>query len=230
MLLRARHLAPPVLALALLACGESKGNSSETSASGGSAGTGGSGGAAGSGSGGNGGSIDCSNVGCAPPPFCSEGCTATCGCCGCAEGESQLIGGEPYLCRGGCLAPDPCACPTSPPAPGDSCGASCSQTCAYEDCSAAGLVVATCNSGSFDVTSRACGGQACGEEPPLTCEAGSVCITQFGGALFPPECRPHECGEGAITCACLATSCPGECTRVGLLEFTCDTCPGGGCP
>ncbi len=45
--------------------------------------------------------IDCSRVGCAPPPFCDSGCTAPCGCCSCSEGQVQ--GG--FVCSGGCFAP-----------------------------------------------------------------------------------------------------------------------------
>lgn len=44
-------------------------------------------------------SIDCSQVGCSPPPLCSTGCTEQCGCCPCTEGEVQ---GE-LVCTGGCF-------------------------------------------------------------------------------------------------------------------------------
>jgi hypothetical protein len=65
-----------------------------------------SGGKGGSGLGGTGGAtgkidggvIDCSNLGCAAPPFCSTGCTNPCGCCPCTEGETM----NKYLCVGGC--------------------------------------------------------------------------------------------------------------------------------
>jgi hypothetical protein len=49
--------------------------------------------------------IDCSAVGCSPPPLCSEGCQAVCGCCACAEGSTISIGGTVHVCRGGCYAP-----------------------------------------------------------------------------------------------------------------------------
>jgi hypothetical protein len=49
--------------------------------------------------------IDCSAVGCSPPPLCSEGCQAVCGCCACAEGSTSSIGGTVHVCRGGCYAP-----------------------------------------------------------------------------------------------------------------------------
>ena len=73
----------------------------------GGAGTGGVAGSGGSGAGGAGGStgtggsgIDCALVGCAMPPMCATGCTATCGCCPCADGTWQ---GD-LVCRGGCWA------------------------------------------------------------------------------------------------------------------------------
>ena len=49
-------------------------------------------------------SIDCSRVGCAPPPMCSTGCTETCGCCSCAEGEEFQVEGGVLVCTGGCYA------------------------------------------------------------------------------------------------------------------------------
>lgn len=49
--------------------------------------------------------IDCSLVGCGAPPLCSTGCTETCGCCACGEGE-QIPGpdGGVLVCTGGCYA------------------------------------------------------------------------------------------------------------------------------
>ena len=78
-------------------------------ASGGTGGTGtggvtGRGGSGAGGAGGNAGTggstIDCALVGCSPPPMCATGCTATCGCCPCADGTWQ---GD-LVCRGGCWA------------------------------------------------------------------------------------------------------------------------------
>lgn len=119
-----------VLSTALAACGgatDASGGSGLTDggATGGQTGSGGasaggvtaSGGVAGSGGVGTGGSpmggggsvgtggatIDCSMVGCSPPPMCDTGCTAPCGCCPCAEGS--LMGS--YVCTGGCYAPIP---------------------------------------------------------------------------------------------------------------------------
>lgn len=61
----------------------------------GAAGTGGGGGTGGTSS------VDCATVGCSAPPLCSAGCTATCGCCACAEGEHS---GD-LVCHGGCYVP-----------------------------------------------------------------------------------------------------------------------------
>jgi hypothetical protein len=43
----------------------------------------------------------CANVGCAAPPLCSVGCTATCGCCNCSPGERN---GEAVCTDQGCFA------------------------------------------------------------------------------------------------------------------------------
>lgn len=73
---------------------------------GGSAGTGGV--AATGGSAGTGGStINCALVGCAMPPLCATRCKEPCGCCPCADGQSQTINGAQYVCAGGCYAPVP---------------------------------------------------------------------------------------------------------------------------
>lgn len=45
--------------------------------------------------------IDCSLVGCGPPPLCATGCQEVCGCCSCAEGEIQGA----LFCQGGCFVP-----------------------------------------------------------------------------------------------------------------------------
>jgi hypothetical protein len=51
--------------------------------------------------------IDCSLVGCGAPPLCSTGCTETCGCCSCGEGEQITSDGGTLVCTGGCYAPLP---------------------------------------------------------------------------------------------------------------------------
>ncbi len=43
----------------------------------------------------------CANVGCAAPPLCSVGCTATCGCCSCSAGQRN---GDLVCTDQGCFA------------------------------------------------------------------------------------------------------------------------------
>ncbi|HVZ73295.1 MAG TPA: hypothetical protein VHJ20_13035 [Polyangia bacterium] len=62
------------------------------------------GGGGGGGSGGTGGSsstLDCSLVGCGPPPMCGSQCSTSCGCCPCGEGQRQ----DDLVCHGGCWMP-----------------------------------------------------------------------------------------------------------------------------
>ena len=82
---------------AVVGCGGSTSSGAPDAGMGGSSG----GGAGASGRGGTGGSVDCSTIGCAPPPMCSVGCTAVCGCCACGEGTTQ---GD-LICTGGCWRP-----------------------------------------------------------------------------------------------------------------------------
>jgi hypothetical protein len=53
--------------------------------------------------------VDCSLVGCGPPPICSVGCGEVCGCCGCAPGEMVTMEGKTYQCKadGACYEPVP---------------------------------------------------------------------------------------------------------------------------
>ena len=46
----------------------------------------------------------CAHAGCAAPPLCSVGCTATCGCCSCSPGERN---GDLVCTSQGCFAPAP---------------------------------------------------------------------------------------------------------------------------
>ena len=48
---------------------------------------------------------ECANAGCALPPLCGQGCTARCGCCGCADGQTFHVAGKPYVCQDQCLEP-----------------------------------------------------------------------------------------------------------------------------
>jgi len=60
----------------------------------------------GQGTGGTNSSSDpCANFGCSPPPLCSTGCLAQCGCCSCGWGEIIEISGKLYECMGPCYAP-----------------------------------------------------------------------------------------------------------------------------
>src|SRR5688572_20605488 len=51
-----------------------------------------------------GGPTSCANVGCSPPPLCSQGCQAACGCCACAPGQRS---GNLVCASGGCYEPAP---------------------------------------------------------------------------------------------------------------------------
>ena len=44
---------------------------------------------------------NCAMVGCSPPPLCSEGCTAPCGCCPCTTGQRS---GDLICTKNGCYA------------------------------------------------------------------------------------------------------------------------------
>jgi len=47
----------------------------------------------------------CAGAGCALPPVCGVGCTARCGCCSCADGQTFPINGRLHVCKGGCFEP-----------------------------------------------------------------------------------------------------------------------------
>jgi hypothetical protein len=103
----------------LLGCGSGKNTalqlgdgSAGAPGSGGAVGSGGLVGSGGSGGTGGGSTIDCSMVGCSPPPMCATGCTATCGCCPCADGTWQ----GNLLCQGGCWAVADAGADTGPAA------------------------------------------------------------------------------------------------------------------
>lgn len=79
--------------------------------------------------------LDCSVIGCSAPSVCGM-CDAPCGCCACGEGEEVSIGGEPYVCSGGCYVP------RGTGMSGDTCtstadcgaGLSCCYPCGIPDC------------------------------------------------------------------------------------------------
>jgi hypothetical protein len=118
-----------------------------------------------------------------------------------------------------------CVPPQEVPVSGSDCSTAC-KLIAYEDCKGAGLVQAGCGGQWFLFTSK-CGDHKC-LDPAFdgqSCGAGQVCTLKQGGAQI-PECSPHSCGTGPITCDCLADVCPG-CRQTGVLDFTCNTCPPG---
>lgn len=91
--------------------------------------------------------LDCSTIGCGPPPICGDACDAPCGCCPCGDGEEMSAGGVQYVCAGGCWAPrgtgsagDPCSGSTD-------CGAglSCCYPCGIPGCT--NVCEPTCDSG-----------------------------------------------------------------------------------
>lgn len=53
--------------------------------------------------------VDCSVVGCGPPPICGMACGEVCGCCNCAAGEMITVEGKNYKCTadGACYEPVP---------------------------------------------------------------------------------------------------------------------------
>jgi len=90
-----------------------KPDSGATSGGTGAAGSGGTGaaGSGGTGAAGSGGT-SCESVGCGQAPLCSDGCQEPCGCCSCALGQVQYIGGVSYSCLGDCWGPSdggPCS-------------------------------------------------------------------------------------------------------------------------
>jgi len=186
--------------------GGSSGDGAGGSAGSSTGGKGGSGGSAGSSTGGKGG---------------SGGSAAGAGNAG--------VGGSSASAGTGGISPG-CECPTTAPFGGEACAEDCSgPPCAYEDCDGEGFIQAVCT-GEWIVIQQACGDKPCGNDITLTCAPGTVCIQVVGGAISGDSCVPHECDTGPITCDCLGSSCPGECTQVGGTTFTCNTCPSGLCP
>lgn len=191
------------------------GNLGGTGGSGNGAGTGGSGNSAGTGG------IDCSNVGCSPPPMCDPGCTATCGCCSCADGEKIPVTGGFNLCQGGCYvfvptktcgglaglacAPDEwCDLP-------DGCGfpdatGNCEkrpQAC-YADCPG----VCGCDGKQYCNVCEA-NSQGIDTSDDKSCMAGNPCATD-------QECAPglkccYPCGIPGCTNQCTVPTASGEC-------------------
>jgi hypothetical protein len=131
------------------------------------------------------GAVSCATVGCFAPPLCSLGCTATCGCCSCAEGERQ---GD-LVCHGGCYEPSDAgtsdASPTSdsrqPTATGDA--ETSSVNCATVGCSAPPLCSLGCTA--------TCGCCSCAEgerQGDLVCHGG--CYAPADGGADASDATP----------------------------------------
>jgi hypothetical protein len=128
-------------------------------------------------------------------------------------------------------ATTPSPCPDQPPEN----AATCTEVglqCLYERCETQGLVRAICTpaSGEVNVPQRwAVTAEACSSHDCLntTCGAGTVCAANAGGTVT-VACRPHTCGDGPLTCACVCggLECsPGDTTPTGAgVLFTCVTC------
>lgn len=99
------------------------------------------------------------------------------------------------------------ACLPSPPAGGTDCAAFGAGTrCTYDRCGDLGLVQASCDQGTWSVTSTACSELSCQGQP---CADGSICVAQVGGALL-IDCRPHTCGNGPLASDCVCGDDRGE--------------------
>lgn len=135
---------------------------------------------------GTGGGIDCSNVGCGAPPVCTEGCGAPCGCCPCADGDTEVVNGTTYVCGGGCYAP------VAPPVDGGS------PTCAF-----GGRVY------QAGQTFRA--GDGCNT---CTCSGGLAACTDKA-CMCDPQSEVHQrayVGTSAAACATIKFDCPANTT------------------
>lgn len=80
--------------------------------------------------------LDCSTIGCGPPPICGEACDAPCGCCACGEGARMDAGGVSYVCSGGCWMAQGTGGSGDPCTSSSDCGAglSCCYPCGVPGC------------------------------------------------------------------------------------------------
>jgi hypothetical protein len=131
--------------------------------------------------------------------------------------------GEASADGGGTLPGDDC--PATPPAKGSACTAS--LVCTYDACATTGTTTATCDAKTWTLATAACATQTCGTR---TCTAGQICLTvkmvnAEGGITNGLGCFANPCGEGPITCRCVApaqgTSCSGGCTSAVGHEVQC---------
>lgn len=101
---------------------------------------------------------ECANAACSLPPLCGRGCTARCGCCGCADGQTFRVAGNPYVCQNQCLEP------VSADAGGDA-----ALDCSTVGCSPAPLCETGCTA--------ACGCCSCAPGEIIALDAGArVCV------------------------------------------------------
>ena len=103
------------------------------------------------------------------------------------------------------------ACPSAPPAAGESCSG---QDCFYEACSGGRRTVALCRNGVWVIDGSACGFTNCNgaDGGNLTCQTGQICLQRAGGVE--PMCVRNDCDGGPIACGCLQ-GCTGTCTVGG---------------
>jgi hypothetical protein len=124
-------------------------------------------------------SFSCAGIGCSPPPLCSEGCTARCGCCSCTPGVRQ---GDLICTKSGCyasaVAPDagPDQAVDAPPADAGQAGAG----------GSGGTTGATGGTTSFSCANVGC------SQPPL-CSEG--CRAPCGCCFCSPGMR-----QGDLVC------------------------------
>ncbi len=189
----------------IVACG---GNTdSDSSNAGGASAAGGSG--ASGGSGGGSGGIDCSRVGCGPPPMCDTGCTETCGCCSCGEGATSAVDGGLLVCTGGCYTF----------VTGSICG---------------GLAGVPCAAGEFcDFPPNAsCGGDdstgICLKSPAACDSTGCIGVCGCDGKVYCDECAAHAAGTDVSSSnTCLVDGGAEECGPGGVCVAPGTPCPAG---
>jgi hypothetical protein len=205
-------------------------------ACGGSTSSSGSGGAAGAGAGGSSGStggaqpiggsggLDCSTVGCAPPPMCDTGCTAACGCCSCGDGDLFDGPSGPMICQNGCFVPVAtcggltgavCASDEYCDFPNGCGGDDSTGVCKKrpQGCTADCPGVCGCDG---KVYCNACGANAMGvdTDPTATCNAGDAGAGTT--CQSDNECQPglkccYPCGIPGCQDQCMAPDANGQC-------------------
>jgi hypothetical protein len=91
-------------------------------------------------------------------------------------------------------------CPATVPMNGAVCNVS--YQCTYLDCDGAGQTSAFCNGTTVSTEVLPCAATACGASE---CAPSSICVEHRGGMAT--ECVANPCGDGAITCGCVADLC-----------------------